>query len=300
MDRQTDLSLSEQLHFQVAKLGGRFDESVLAATRDLYTPHLRAPLSDVHATYDLAYADGPRHKLDLFAGQGSGMPIVLYVHGGGFVAGDKRGSSAFYANVGKYFASHGFLAATMNYRLATTDGWPAGAEDVMSAVAWLGFNSQAYGGNPSKLFVIGQSAGASHVASYLFDPLFEAQASCAVTAGVLMSGFYEPKVPQLGGPKAYFGDDATQYQRRAPITHVSSSTIPILLTVAQFDPPAIAAQTLDLAKALSVASMMCPPLVWFEGHNHVSTVMSMGTAQDETGSAILKFMRQHTEQINKK
>jgi acetyl esterase/lipase len=280
----------------IARLGARFDESVLAATRTLYAPHVAAA-GEVTATRDLAYGPHERHRIDLFrpmgAAQGSRLPILLFVHGGGFTAGDKSGAPRFYANVGEYFARHGYLAATMNYRLAPEGAWPAGNEDVATAVDWLAAEAEAQGGDAASLHLLGQSAGASHVAGYLFDPALRARATSRVRSAALMSGFYRAQEPLNGGQKAYFGGDPAQYARRSPSSHVEGSGVPLLLSLAQYDPPAQACQSLDLAAAITRARGECPPVRWFEGHNHVSTVMSLGSPQDDVGRCLRDFFDKH-------
>jgi len=276
----------------VAALGARFDESVLAATRSLYEPAVPAEVPGVVVAEDLAYGPAPRHRLDLHGPAGANRaPVVVFVHGGGFVAGDKRGTGRFYRNVGLFFARHGWLAATINYRLAPDAPWPAGTEDVAAAVAWLRDHAAAHGGDAQRLALVGQSAGACHVAGYLFDPAHRAASAAAVRAAVLMSGFYAARAPLSAGQRAYFGEDERAHAARSPLTHAEAGCdLPLLLTLAEFDPAPLALQTLELAAALTRARGRCPALAWQAGHNHVSTVMSLGSAQAEVGHGLLDFL----------
>lgn len=274
----------------IASMGARFDESVLAATRDAYAPLLE-PLPQVTESLDIPYGPDARQRIDLYRAGGESLPVVLFVHGGGFIAGDKRGAGGFYANVGRALAARGFLAATMNYRLAPAHGWPAGGEDVADAVDWLAAHAATHGGDPERVALVGQSAGGCHVATYLFDPALVARARKRVGAAVLMSGFYVPESPLRPGPLAYFGGDASQYAARSPASHVATNPIPLMLSVAEFDPAPLARQTLALATALNEARGACPPLAWFSGHNHVSTVMCMGTPHDDVGGTVTDFLR---------
>ena len=124
-----------------------------------------------------------RHKLDVYHVAGSkAAGIVIYVPGGGFTGGDK----ASFANIGSYFARRGLLGIAMNYRLAPEVAWPAGAQDIAAAVAWAKANAGDYGADASRIVVFGHSAGASHCASFLFDP--EIRGHEKVAGGVLVSG----------------------------------------------------------------------------------------------------------------
>ncbi|VTU13209.1 Carboxylesterase NlhH [Variovorax sp. SRS16] len=281
---------------EIAKFGARFDESLNKATRSLYEPHLDRANARTE-TLDLAYGPHERNRLDLFSDGGVDLPIVLFVHGGGFIAGDKRSTDHFYANVGRYLAAKGFLCATMNYRLASTDGWPAGSEDVAAAVKWLSGNAGSHGGDSSRIGLLGQSAGCCHVAGYLFDPQSSSIASTHVSASALLSGYYVVKPPLSPGQQAYFGTDASRFVERSPATHVASNAVPVLLSLAEFDPPQIAQQTLEFAAALTASRGACPAMHWLAGHNHVSSALSLGTVDREVGNLLTGFFSEHLSKV---
>ena len=95
-------------------------------------------------------------------------PIVLCIHGGGFRAGSREGYDA----LCRKLAEHGFIAATMQYRLAPTHAFPAAVHDTKAAVRWLRLHAKELHADPSRLGVTGSSAG-GHLAQFL-----------GVTAGV--------------------------------------------------------------------------------------------------------------------
>jgi triacylglycerol lipase len=279
------------LQAQVAKLGHRFDETILDATRRIYAALPAAPPDGLEVERDIAYGPAVRHRLDVYRTPGRNKPVLVFVHGGGFVAGDKHADDRFYGNLGQYFAGQGMVCVLINYRLAPADPWPAGAEDVARAVEWIAGQADRYGGDGQHLFVFGQSAGASHVATYLFDPAFHERATRSVKAAVLMSGFYTVAAPARPNIAAYFGQDPDAYAGRSPSAHVANSRVPVFLSVAEFDPGSMAQQTLALAQALTARDGHCPELAWFAGHNHVSTVLSLGSPQDDVGSRLTAYIR---------
>src|SRR3546814_8950681 len=112
---------------------------------------------------DIAYGSEERHRLDVYPHDKASAPVLLFLHGGGFVGGDKRGDPLFYGNVGRYFAAHGYLTVLANYRLAPDATWPSGNEDIAAILSWIGGNAAAHGGDPERILIIGQSAGAAHV-----------------------------------------------------------------------------------------------------------------------------------------
>src|SRR5262245_21943161 len=83
-------------------------------------------------------------------------PLIVFIHGGTWSAGDKRGGLDLKA--GPILAS-GFVFATINYRLAPMDKHPAQIEDTASALAWLHEHVAEYGGSPERFVLVGHSAG---------------------------------------------------------------------------------------------------------------------------------------------
>lgn len=282
------MSGHDELTEKLRKLGPQFNPAILAATRELY----RAPVegtawAKLQAIENVAYGAAERQVLDVYPTERPNAPILLFVHGGGFVGGDKNGDGVFYGNVGRYFAHHGFLSVCMNYRLAPASTWPAGSDDVATALAWVVEHGAGYGGDADKIVVIGQSAGAAHVASVIFDDRFSLPTG--VRAAALLSGFYEARTGLQAGPQLYFGEDERAWPDRSATSHVKPGHIPLLLCVAEFDPAQIAEQTLILAQALNKVDGFPPRLVWLENQNHVSAVHGFGLGEDAPGSMLRSF-----------
>lgn len=274
---------------QLAAFGTVFDGEVLAATRALYRPLLDLASAGVEQI-DQVYGAHERHRLDVYRPQGNSRATVVYVHGGGFVAGDKNGDGVYYRNIGCWLARQGFTAVLPNYRLATTHGWPAGTQDLQAVLQWVQTDRQSKG-DTAPLVLWGQSAGACHVASWLFDDTARGGAPVVNVDGVLlMSGLYRAEDPLPAGPKAYFGDDVALYPQRSPLTHVRALATPLCLAVAELDPGWIAEQTYALAHALTRANGASPRFVFNRGHNHVSTVQSLGSPQQDVAGEVLRFL----------
>lgn len=113
---------------------------------------------------DLAYASvSATQKLDLYLPEGSGpFPVVVTVHGGGFMMGDKA-DSAGTTGIDQLLAA-GFAVAAVNYRLSGEAKAPAQIQDVKAAVRFLRANAALYNLNPDKFGAWGASAGGSLVA----------------------------------------------------------------------------------------------------------------------------------------
>jgi len=106
---------------------------------------------------DLPYGEHPKQKLDLYLPKkrpNSG-PIFIFIHGGGFVEGDR----AHYGYVARPLAAHGVLTVVCSYRLSPAH-YPDQADDIRAVVAWVFNNIATYGGDPNQIYIGGHSAGA--------------------------------------------------------------------------------------------------------------------------------------------
>ena len=279
------------LRRRITEMGPHFDQEILRQTRTLYQPLLPRASAAVRMEQDVPYASDERQRLDLYTRTDAvRLPVLIYVPGGGFVGGDKRDEDGFYSNIGCCFAELGFLVLVMNYRLAPRHPWPAGGEDVGYAVAWATEHAAAHGGDPSRIAIFGQSAGASHVLTWLFDPVLKG--AKPVSALVLSSGTYRVAEDEMRpNVMAYFGSNRSQYAARSPMTHVHRTSVPFLLTVSEFDPPFLASPTFELAAKLTNENGHPPQLHWLAGHNHVSNVLSIGTPDDAAANLVMDFLK---------
>lgn len=285
-------SIPDHIRKIIPGLGQNAAPENSAKVRELYAPLLTGLMEGVSTKYDAAYGDHPRQKLDVYWKQGgAGKPVFVYIPGGGFVGGDKRSDDVFYANIGGAAAHEGMVCVVANYRLAPEFKWPVASQDIASAVQWTRAHAAEFGGDPEKIVIMGHSAGAAHVATFLFDP--DIKGEQWVKGGLLSSGSYA----MLKGPKpanyiAYYGEDDSQSERRSALSHVAASTVPICLSVAEYDPPGLITPAFDMAKALVARSSVCPPIRCADGHNHFSTVSSMGSSDDDFAKFTFGFVRQ--------
>ena len=109
------------------------------ATAQLYAPlQPREPYAAAAVTRNQAFGSHPLQCLAVFAPAQSGntpRPILLFVHGGGFIRGDKRDAdSPFYDNIILWAAGSGLLGININYRLAPEYPWPAAQQDIAAAL----------------------------------------------------------------------------------------------------------------------------------------------------------------------
>lgn len=105
---------------------------------------------------DVAYGSGPRQVMDITMPRGtSPAPVVVMIHGGAFRMGDKTDLS-----VWPEILDAGIAVARVNYRLSDTDPWPAQGEDCLAAIVHLQRVGAELGLDPSRIVLLGHSAGA--------------------------------------------------------------------------------------------------------------------------------------------
>lgn len=179
---------------------------------------------------DLAYAAGPRHRLDAYrpAAATAPAPVIVFLYGGGWEIGTRR----HYRFVGQSFARHGFVTVVPDYRLYPEVRYPGFVEDAAAAVAWTLRNIAHFGGDPARLIVAGHSAGAHTALMLALNPTFLGADRGALAGAVGIAGPYDFKPEgrnrdilaiDAGGPSSM------------PIDHVDGAAPPVLLLTGDAD-----------------------------------------------------------------
>jgi acetyl esterase/lipase len=124
-------------------------------------------MESVRLEPDVAYADtdNPRQRLDILIPRtpkdDKPLPVVVFIHGGGWKAGDKRGGVM---RVAPLVASGRYAGISVGYRLSDEAIWPAQIHDCKAAIRWTRANAAKYHFNPDRIGVMGTSAGGHLVA----------------------------------------------------------------------------------------------------------------------------------------
>jgi acetyl esterase/lipase len=138
---------------------------------------------------EVAQAESRLAQARVSANGATGRPVLMFVHGGGYTRGNKRPpGSAFYDNIMVFAARHGMVGVNVEYRLAPEFPWPAGPEDMGAAVRFVGDKIASYGGDPNRVFLMGHSAGAGHVAAYVSHPEFFGPKGSGLAGAIFSSG----------------------------------------------------------------------------------------------------------------
>jgi acetyl esterase/lipase len=224
---------------------------------------------------DLPYVSHghPRQKLDLYVPPGKLRPLVVYVHGGAFLAGDKS------TGVPLEYLAEGYAVASVNYRLSGDALFPAQIEDCKAAVRWLRANVATYGLDPDRFAAFGPSAG-GHLVAMLgttggvreFDVGENLGSSSRVQAVVDYFGptdFLQMDAHRLPNGQVHDAADSPESRliggaiqenrdrvaKANPITYVSKDAPPFLIVHGDADPLVPHHQSELLAAALRTAGV---------------------------------------------
>jgi acetyl esterase/lipase len=313
---------------------------ILFAALFLIAPplHGAAPPPAIRETFDVRYHPGKgRQLLDVFAPALSGKadptrryPVVLFVHGGTWMVGDKDHGGRIRA-VGRSLARQGYVAVLINYRLSPGVKHPEHVKDVARAFAWVRKNVADYGGDPDRIVLAGHSAGGHLVTllvadeSHLSDPALalDADARKAIRAVVSLSGVYRvpdaeefqamanAAIDHLVGEdgsfmrstlfafstkvnpfRMVFGDDPDVRKKASPICHVRKGLPPMLLLTAESEVFGLRDMTTDFAKALRKNGNLVE-VAEIEDTTHRSILHQLRARDSDASKIVRAFLARH-------
>jgi arylformamidase len=248
---------------------------------------------------DLPYAApaAERQALDLYAPrEGKGLPVVVWVHGGGWQAGDKSEVDT----KPQAFVERGYVFVSVNYRLLPAVTIRQMAADVAKAIRWTHDHAREYGGDPDRLFVTGHSAGAQLAALVCTDDRYlKAEGlSLALVKGCIPVDGDTYDVPlQIATVeqrradiyRRKFGDEASQ-KELSPVTHAAKGrSIPPFLILHVAGHPETTLQSRRLVTALQAAGVRASAFP-AEDKNHVTLNTDLGRPDDRPTAALFEFL----------
>lgn len=204
--------------------------------------HLKIP-GGITVRRDIAYAEGGKdHFLDVSVPRNASakLPVIVSVHGGGYVYGSKEVYQYYAANL----AENGFAVVNFNYRLAPEKKFPAQLEDINSVLCWIAAHGEEYGFDLNNVFVVGDSAGAQLASHYLtiwsnpeFARLFSFRMPerVCIRAVALNCGMYQIK-PTEPLFRDYLGKGRSADDPRLDVlSHLTAAFPPAFVMTSQYD-----------------------------------------------------------------
>jgi acetyl esterase/lipase len=238
------------------------------------------PSAGVEVRKDLAYIDDgqPKHKLDLYLPKGAkNFRVLLFVHGGAWHSGDR----SHYGAIGDRFARAGIGVAIPSYRLMPQNPHPAQIEDAAAAFSWVQRNIGQFGGDPSRIYVAGHSAGGHLVSLLALDPRWLKKydlTPAAIRGVVTLSGVYDV-------------DAMAQFKDRhaSPMEFIHPHMPPFLISYCQWDYFGLPKQARDFATAVK-KDFGDAKLIYVPAESHISEVIALLKDDDPLARIIVDFI----------
>lgn len=317
---------------QIANVTRKVPDCV-PATHKAYTPLLQANAEAIRATKceTFTYGSHPRQALDVYyptnrrrtSISSSNTPVLIFFYGGGLVRGAKRlevSDGLVYGNVGYFFAEKmGYTTVIADYRVEEHGArFPSGGEDVAKVVDWVRESlTRQDGYSAIDLFIMGNSAGGIHLATYAFAPDFEASRSKVITsdpdAATCLRGIVFLSVPfhfkysnpeRSGVLDMYYGSDVEAHSPQGLLRaamlkdpdNVLTNVRAMVLNGTLDDEDEFLRPKDDFLnewQSLDEESREAVVVEMMEGQNHISPPLSLGTnieREEKWGYQVAEFI----------
>ena len=257
---------------------------------------------------DIPYASpaAERQVLDIHAPKDAkNLPVVFWIHGGGWQAGDKGGVQ----EKPRAFVERGFVFVSTNYRLLPNVEMETIIRDVAKSLGWVHKHIAEHGGDPKRIFVMGHSAGAQLAALVCIDDRylkaegvpFDVLKGCVPVDGdtydvpaIIETAETRRRVhgqPQAKfGHREKFGNDPQKHRDFSAVTHVAKGKgIPPFLILHVAEHPDTTAQAQRLGAVLKDAGI--PATVFgAKETNHGRINADIGLPDDPVSKALFDFV----------
>ncbi|PQE26042.1 carboxylesterase type b protein [Rutstroemia sp. NJR-2017a BBW] len=302
----------------LAKTQGNAIQAVLMPSIQAFVPLLLSNKTSILSTPRTTYSYGShaRQKLDHYpSSSGPSSPTLIFFYGGGLIRGDKIlpmvPEGLIYHNLGHFFAQRGITTLIADYRRVNSSFggedavFPSGGEDVAAVLKWLGSEEgeKEVKGDRKNVYLMGNSAGGLHIATFLLSPHFLSQRKAlhSGTGPVQLKGAIEIGVPfgfdQAADDRqdmlvAYYGsiEEAREKCPTGLLKAVEKEGkskeelgVPkLLFMVSENDPEdEILAPNREFVGLVEKVWAEKGEVREIEGHNHISPLMALGSGEGE-------------------
>jgi arylformamidase len=213
----------------------------------------------------VAYGPTPVEQLDIFTAARPSAPVMVFLHGGAWRAGDAR-SQAFAAEM---FVNAGVHFVVPDFGVVMDVGLDGMVAQVRRAVAWVAANAASFGGNTARLYVGGHSSGSHLAANVLVTDWAKDFGLPAdlIKGGLCTSGMYDLKPVRLSARSSYVKFDDRIEHELSPIRHLARLRCPVVVAYGTKDSPEFQRQSREWAEALRAIGRL-RALIVGQGLNH--------------------------------
>jgi len=248
---------------------------------------------------DLPYGKDAKQTVDLYLPAGENFTTIVYTYGGGWHSGSGKSSQP----IAEQLQKAGYACALVTHRLYPPSVFPAHAEDLAAAFAWVHAHIAERGGDPKKLVLAGHSSGAHLSLLLATDPRYLKAQHLAISDVAAVIGLSTPVDLSVHGDRTGYGDtlmagqgagafarDAALMKDASPIEHVSKLLPRTLLVVGQNDFPMLEADARRFMEKAAQAGRKVDFLL-APGKDHMGVARGMIDPADPVPRKVLEFLK---------
>ena len=281
------------LDYDQAALDAAYDQAAYAVNREQLIRRRESDSAAVRARIGaprrVAYGAAAIEQLDIYRAVGERQPVFVFVHGGAW----RAGYACDYAAPAEMLAAAGahYVVPDFSWVQDVGGSLEVLADQVCRAIAWVYYNAPGFGGDPSRLYLGGQSSG-GHLAAVALTTDWRREFDLPadlIKGGLLVSGMYELAPVRLSKRSAYvaFGDETVE--ALSPLRHLECLRAPLIVAYGTCETPEFQRQNREFAAAVAAASKPVQLLVG-EHYNHFELPETLSNPYGLLGRALLKLM----------
>jgi arylformamidase len=234
----------------------------------------------------ISYGSSPRETLDIYAAEKAGGPVLIYIHGGYWRSGTKEDN----ANFVPAFTQRGATVVLVEYDLCPNVTVSDIVRQTRAAIAWTFRNIVRYGGNPSKLYISGHSAG-GHLTAMALAHQWENEglSNDFIKGAAAMSGVHDLDMVMHISANEEIRMTPEIAKQNSPLLNPPKVNCPLLVAVGGIEPDGWKQMSKDYAEFCRERGMK-PEYLEVPGANHYTMSEHLGNPASPLAQAIFKLM----------
>lgn len=279
------------LHYTQEELDRAYDQTAWAPNREELLARYAAGSDAVRARLGepltVAYGPTPVEWLDVYRTSAANAPVAVFLHGGAW----RRGSAKAYAFPAGTFVDAGAHYVTVEFDVVMNVGLDGMVDQVRRAVAWVYRNAAIFGGDPSRIHVMGHSSGA-HLAGNVIVTDWRGEFGLppdVVKGAVCVSGMYDLAAVRLSARSDYVKFDDRIEHGYSSQRHLQRLRCPVIVGYGERESPEFQRQSKEFAEAVRPLGKLQSLLVG-PSCNHFEVIETLAEREGLLGRAALAQM----------